>query len=222
MRYSIKKVTTGVIKNIDDTAIKENPNGIGIIIADNPITHICAVDHRDCVAIDVYGKNEVYPIFGIEKQQYILRNEPIEENKRYAIKVENIELSFSDKIRMISQMKEQGIIPGKLVLYRVKTGVTAKFENTGTVYNGQYVHTAEVNDIQEHLCTINDKEAIDVATNEHFRILKRDEFNHIIDDYQLDEDERHVISIEKIPTKNKVKILSLQHKYKKDKKKSNF
>lgn len=222
MRYSIKKVTTGIIKNIDDTLKKENPSGIGIIIADETDTHICVVDNREDVAIDIYGKNEIYPIFGVEKSQYILRDKPIEENKRYAIKVEEIELTFIDKIRIISQMKEKGIIQGRLVLYKVQTGLTAKFENTGTVYNGHYIHTAEVNDIQEHLCTINAKEAIDVATNEHFRILKRDKFNHIIDDYQLGEDERYVISMEKISTKNKVKMLSLQHKYKKEKKKSNF
>ena len=115
-----------------------------------------------------------------------------------------------------------GIIKGNVALYKVRTAVTAKFENTGSLYRGQYIYAAEINDIQEHLCTINEKEAIDVATDEHFRILKRDEFNHIIDDYQLGENERHVISMEKIPTRNKIKILSLQHKYKKDKKKSNF
>ncbi len=223
MRYSIMKVTTSTIVCLNEEEMQEH-NNTGFIVANDTDTQICVVDHLERVAISIYEPHERFPMLGVSDGEFTLREEPIEKDKRYAIEFEELDIAFGDKKKIINRMKNKGVIPGKLVLYNVQTGITGKFDETGIVYNGKSVHAGEVTDLQKHLCTVNQDrtEAIDVATNESFRILKRDEFNHIIDDYKLGEDERHVITMEQVPTQNKVKMLSLQHKYKKDKKKSNF
>lgn len=125
-------------------------------------------------------------------------------------------------IKVINNKK---IESNKIKLYRVNTGIYSEFKSTNVISNGKVVFRAEINDVQKHLCTLNEEStyAIDVATNEQFKILKRDKHNRIIEQNEPKLfDERYVISMEEITPMNKVKSLYLQRKYKKDKKKVNF
>lgn len=221
LRYSVKSVTTGIVNRLNQD---EQVNSVGVLVVSDQKQHICVIDEFEKKAIDAFEPNERFQIFGTEDGEAILREEPFEEGKRYAVRVENVNIPTKDKKELIKNLQIKGIISGKVKLYRVWTGISKEFEHTGAIYQGHGIHSAEVLDLQEHLCTVNSDYtyAMDIVTDESFRILKRNEYNHIIDDYKLQEDERHVISISPIVTNNPVKILSLKNKYKKDKKKSDF
>ena len=105
------------------------------------------------------------------------------------------------------------VITNKLQLYKVNTGIYSGFESTGAVTNGKVVYRAEIIDVKKHICTL-DKEnmyAIDVQTSEKYKILKRDEYNRIVQENSPKLDERYVISMEEFKPLDKPKRLCLKN-----------
>lgn len=117
----------------------------------------------------------------------------------------------------IKFMNKNKIKNDNIKLYKVNTGIYSEFQSTGSVTEGKVVYRAEIKDVKKHVCKL-DKDntyAVDINTQEKFRILKRDEYNRIIQENSLNLDERYVISMEEIKQLNKPKTLCLKNIYKK-------
>jgi len=112
----------------------------------------------------------------------------------------------------------------KVTICNAVIGKCVKLEKTGIICEGKAVAEMEFDITKNRLCTVNSNESVvtDIANNVNYPVLKRDLDNRLSNDQSIEQDKEYVISIQDKEKINKVKLLYLRYKHKKDNKKSEF
>jgi len=110
IRYSLRNVIVGRIGNIDIDKMNKYKDRIAVIIPEQERSLTCVIDLIKREAIDIFEPENRYPFFGKEEDDFIVRQEPIEENKQYVLKVEKPFISYRDERKMLKQLQKKGVI----------------------------------------------------------------------------------------------------------------
>ncbi len=195
-RYSVKQVITGYIQDIDREKMKDGK--IAIVEPKVAKTRICIIDKKLQIAIDMLGTNKWYPLLGRIEDSHIVTDRPINENREYALKVEDIPIPYLDKQKLISRFKEKGIIgKSKITIYHVTIGEYLSLEKTGGSYNGKTIGRLEFLMKKNCLCTFdkNSTVATELLTGKQYGILKRDEIGRLQEEQDFEQGQEYVTSI---------------------------
>lgn len=109
IRYSIKQVIIGRIPNIDKEQMGKFNDKVAIVIPKQENSAICVMDRENKEAIDIFEPENHYPIL-VEKDDLAMTKEPIDKNKSYVLKIEKSPYTGLDRMRIMRQLKEKGII----------------------------------------------------------------------------------------------------------------
>ena len=109
IRYSIKEVIIGHLPNIDRKQMGKFNNKIAIVIPKQQNSAICVIDKENKKAIDIFEPENHYSILE-EKDGFIVPEELVDENKVYVLKTKKSPYSYFDRVRIIKQLKDKGII----------------------------------------------------------------------------------------------------------------
>ena len=212
IRYSIKEVRTGLVSKIDREKKAKINNKVGVIIPGHDETQICIIDNKTKEAIDIFEPEKCYPFLGKEKDGYIISTETIDETKEYVLSTKRAKYSYIDKIRIIKQLKEKGVIgKNKVTICEAMVGKYIKLEKTGKIYDGKVIGELEFLITKNCLCTMNLNESIatEIATETQYPILKRDKNGRLIDNQNIESGKEYVISTltkEEVPKKKLYEI----------------
>jgi len=110
LRYSIREVVVGSVPNIPVELENKISDSVFVVMLENEQSHICAIDWEKREAIDIFEPEKRYPLIGKQEYDYVVVDGPVDENKEYALKIEDSPYSYLDQKRMLKQLRRNGII----------------------------------------------------------------------------------------------------------------
>lgn len=212
-RYSIKYVRIGHVSVVSTEEMSQYTNGTGILIPIDTKTELCVIDSKLGKAINVLPPYTEYPILGKTDGACILTTRDIDGSTEYVLNEVDLPLPRKTKHTIITSLKENDVIKGKIKIYKILVGKCVCIHEGGIISHQKAVKELEFDITEVATCTANYNQTVfyNIENNQQYPLLKHDE-KGFVEDNVFQEETEYATNILEVRNISKRQLKRIQNR----------